>query len=128
MLDGVNKRCNDCLMVLTKPWTVRILLDCKPANNDAQLAITCSKLTIETLAIGVVLVSFWWLWTYFTPCSSVSIVNFEQVNTAWVKLFTPSYSKKSSRFLTNYFNQYLAKYILNYLIFQFEFLHVKRHS
>ena len=24
------------------------------------------------------------LWTYFTPCSSVSIVNFEQVNAAWV--------------------------------------------
>ena len=30
----------------------------------------------------------WWclysyLWTYFTPCSSVSIVNFEQVNDSW---------------------------------------------
>ena len=24
------------------------------------------------------------LWTYFTPCSSVSIVNFEQVNAGWV--------------------------------------------
>ena len=23
--------------------------------------------------------------TYFTPCSSVSIVNFEQVNAGWVK-------------------------------------------
>ena len=23
------------------------------------------------------------LWTYFTPCSSVSIVNFEQVNASW---------------------------------------------
>ena len=31
----------------------------------------CSKLTIKTR------------WTYFTPCSSVSIVNFEQVNTSW---------------------------------------------
>ena len=32
--------------------------------------------------------SFWryhcWLWTYFTTCSSVSNVNFEQVNTSWV--------------------------------------------
>ena len=34
------------------------------------------------------LVSFWclycYLWTYFTPCSSASIVNFEQVNASWV--------------------------------------------
>ena len=32
--------------------------------------------------------SFWCLycqlWTYFTPCSTVSIVNFEQVNADWV--------------------------------------------
>ena len=32
--------------------------------------------------------SFWCiycqLWTYFTPCSSVFIVNFEQVNAGWV--------------------------------------------
>ena len=32
----------------------------------------CSKLTICQL------------WTHFTPCSSVSIVNFEQVNAGWV--------------------------------------------
>ena len=25
------------------------------------------------------------LWTYLTPCSSVSIVNFEQVNAGWVE-------------------------------------------
>ena len=34
------------------------------------------------------LTSFWclycWLWTYFTPCSIVSIVTFEQVNAGWV--------------------------------------------
>ena len=33
--------------------------------------------------------SFWCLycelWIYFTPCSSLSIVNFEQVNAGWVK-------------------------------------------
>ena len=33
--------------------------------------------------------SFWCfyceLWTYSTPCSSVSIVNFEQVNAGWVR-------------------------------------------
>ena len=25
-----------------------------------------------------------WLWTYFTPFSSVSIINFEQVNVSWI--------------------------------------------
>ena len=39
-----------------------------------QPAITCSRLTIETLEQGVKYVQS------FTPCSSVSIVNFEQVN------------------------------------------------
>ena len=24
------------------------------------------------------------IWTYFTPCSNVSIVNFEKVNAGWV--------------------------------------------
>ena len=40
----------------------------------------CSKLTIKIMA------SFWclcFLWTYFTPSSSVSIVNFETVNAGW---------------------------------------------
>ena len=38
--------------------------------------------------IGMWLASFWCLycyfWTYFTPSSSVSIVNFEQINAGWV--------------------------------------------
>ena len=45
-------------------------------NHKYQLpkpAVTCTKLTTETLEECQ-------LWTYFTPCSSVSIVNFEQVN------------------------------------------------
>ena len=29
---------------------------------------------------------FCWRWIYFTPCSSVSIVNFDQVNTSWAIL------------------------------------------
>ena len=37
------------------------------------------------------LVSFWclycWLLTYFLPCSSVSIVNFEKVNAYWDEVF-----------------------------------------
>ena len=40
----------------------------------AQPAIACSKLTIETLEQGV---------KYVQTCSSVSIVNFEQVNAGW---------------------------------------------
>ena len=46
------------------------------------MAITCSKLTIETLGQGVQYVQ------YFTPCPSVSIVNFEQVNADWDIAFT----------------------------------------
>ena len=38
--------------------------------------------------------SFWCLycqlWTYFTPCSSVSIVNFEHVNIEWVSCLNPA--------------------------------------
>ena len=44
---------------------------CENTTLQTQPAITCSKLTIETLEQG----------TYFTPCSSVSIVDFEQVHT-----------------------------------------------
>ena len=49
-------------------------------NNNPPLfphpAFTCSKLTIATR------------WTYFTPCSSVSIVNFEHVIAGWVLSMT----------------------------------------
>ena len=43
-----------------------------------QPAITCSKLTIETLEKVVKYVK-----SYSSTCSSVSIVNFEQENAAW---------------------------------------------
>ena len=43
----------------------------------SQLASTCSKLAIETLEEGVK--------QHFTICSSVSIVNFEQVNAGWAR-------------------------------------------
>ena len=43
----------------------------------SQPTITCSKATIETLEQDI----------YFTPWSSVSIVNFEQINASWV-MFT----------------------------------------
>ena len=41
----------------------------------SQLAITCPKLTIETVEQGVKYVQSY--------CSSVSIVNFEQENAGW---------------------------------------------
>ena len=37
-------------------------------------------LTIKNDTNGAVLMSLLLIWTYFTPCSSVSIVKFEQVN------------------------------------------------
>ena len=40
---------------------------------------TCSKWTIKTY------------WTYFIPCSSDSIVNFEKVNVDWVTILVKSY-------------------------------------
>ena len=46
----------------------------------------CSKLTIKKLedVIDVVLVFLLLTWAYFIPFSSVSIVDFEQVNVSWV--------------------------------------------
>ena len=49
-----------------------------------QPAITCSEWTIETLEQSVKYVHYCELWTYFIPCTSVSIVDFEQVNAGWV--------------------------------------------
>ena len=42
----------------------------------------CSKLTIKTpeLRNGVLIIQFW---TYFAPCSSVSIVHFEHAIDGW---------------------------------------------
>ena len=54
----------------------------KRSYGWSQSAITCSKLPTETLEQGVK-----YLWTYFTPCSSVCIVNFEQVNTGWDEIY-----------------------------------------
>ena len=53
-------------------WVIRI------EKNITQPAITCSKLTLETLEQGVKYVNN--KDTRTTPCSSVSSVNFEQVN------------------------------------------------
>ena len=54
------------------------LLKFNNRNTRARCEI-CSKLKIKTP------VSFLLTRTHFTPCSSVSIVNFEQVIAGWVK-------------------------------------------
>ena len=57
----------------------------------SQPTFTCSKLTTETLEKGVKYVKFNNIdtrtRTYFTPCSSVSIADFEQINAGWDRLF-----------------------------------------
>ena len=64
----------------------------------SQLTFTCSKSTIKILEIT----SFWclcyWLWTYFTSFSGVSIVDFEWVNINWDKvrkMTKPDFWKKA---------------------------------
>ena len=43
----------------------------------------CSKLSTSSTSVWC---PFCWLWTYFTPFSSVSIADYEQVNVCWEKL------------------------------------------
>ena len=88
---------NDRTFLFWKIWkTVRKLfesLSCglasiymfKVNNTNTRTKWICSKLTIKTPERLQAL--FWCLycslWTYFVPFSSVSIVNFEQVNADW---------------------------------------------
>ena len=57
-------------------------------RNSRTRCEICSKLTIKTPedVIDFVLLSLLLTLTYFTPCSSVFITNFEQVNADWVSL------------------------------------------
>ena len=57
-------------------------------KNTTTRCEICSKLTIKT----VVLVCLLLTWTYFTPCSSVFIVNFEQVNACWARKWSKMWS------------------------------------
>ena len=90
----------------------------------------CSKLTIK-----MPLASFWYLycqlWTYFTPCSSVSIVNFEHVIVGWcITMMKLTYVV----FLTNLFHFrlfpiFICIFIYIYLyIFIFFKLFFKRYQ
>ena len=69
------------------------------------------------------LASFWYLhcslWTYFTPCSSVSIVNFKHVIAGWdaVTAFRPKDFKVFPNFLR--FIYFLSKIIFTELYFLF---------
>ena len=55
------------------------------SRNTKKRCEICSKLKRhQTDAIDVVLVLYCYFWIYFTPCSSVSIVKFEQVIARWV--------------------------------------------
>ena len=54
----------------------------KKTQTLTQLTFTCSKSTIETLEKGAKYVNCQ-LWTYIAPSSSVSIVDFKEVNVSW---------------------------------------------
>ena len=60
-----------------------------------QPAFTFSKLIIETLEQSVKYIE-----TYFTPCCSVSIVNFKKVNVSWLKAGTFLSLKPENKLLT----------------------------
>ena len=60
-------------------------MDVAQVSHSFQTAITCSKLTIETLEQGVKYFVFVAIFEHFRPCSSVSIFNLEQVNAGWVR-------------------------------------------
>ena len=68
------------LYVIVKLFDIYLL---KVSNRNTKTRCEmCSKLTIKTpeLRNGVLIIQFW---TYFTPCSSVSIVNFEHAIDGW---------------------------------------------
>ena len=73
--------------------------------NETQPAITCSKLTIETLEQGVNLEHI-----YFTPCTSFSIFNFEKKNAGWqISLLYYPYSMLTRRTLTTEIQPFYGK-------------------
>ena len=71
-------------IVLMFPARIHLL---KVNNRNTRTSCQiCWKLTVKNQndAFGVVLVSLLLTWTYFTACSSVSIVNFQHVIADWV--------------------------------------------
>ena len=75
-------------------WLLLFHIQSRQNTISAQLTITCSKLTIETLEYGVKYVQSYQLRQQkvinkdtrkaaFIPCAGVSIVSFEHVNVDW---------------------------------------------
>ena len=54
-------------------------------RNTRTMCEICSKLTIKTTERRQFWCLYCELWTYFTLCSTVSFVNFEQINAGWVE-------------------------------------------
>ena len=77
-------------------------------RSTSQPAITCSKLATETLEEDE---------QYFTPCSSVSIFNLEQVNAGWIemKMFVFRFLM-CIRFLLGYIGRIQVKKGFDYLL------------
>ena len=83
-----------------------------------QPAFTCSKLTIEIFTMSFVknftkIVLFWCLNCYFrtcfTPCSSVSIVNFEHVIAGW-EMFNLIKTLGNFKFVAKLLSQSVIEY------------------
>ena len=77
------------LIFLIKPFFVmtekswqKLIENEKPSRHLPTRCEICSKLTMKTPERRHWCL-YCWLWTNFTPCSAVSIVNFEQVNNSW---------------------------------------------
>ena len=75
------------------------LLNVNNRNTSSRCEI-CSKLSIKTP--GVVLVSLLLTWTYFTPWSNVSIVNFEHIIAIWDKYLLSKKLFRVSWFASNW--------------------------
>ena len=57
-------------------WVFDRFLNTLLHTSTSQPAFTCSPLASFCFP-------YYWLWTFSTPCSSVSVVNFEHVITGW---------------------------------------------
>ena len=100
------------LVSCTSDWT-SIRQYCSPAANyiievDSRntriRCEICSKLTVKTLLFWCL---YCWLWTYLTPCSSVSIVNFEQVK-YWLRSLETKLFKKMAKVLNKDIDGYVS--------------------
>ena len=87
---NVTNMCNLSFLI----WFISLCLNFIPADNymfkvrnkKTKTRFEMLKVNnrdIRTTPMGLLWVSICYLWTYFTPCSSVSIVSSEQVNAGW---------------------------------------------